>query len=302
MNAVSSIIERAIASRAFPAAAIEVGRGDRVLWNAAFGRLRYGPDAVAATPGTIFDLASLTKVIATATLATRAVDAGLLSLDDRIAGRLPDWRGADRERVTIADLLEHCSGLTAYLPQDERHSFSRDYWLQILTHLMGGRAAEQIVLNQLTTGASDDIRRATNIARRMVCEWGMSERLGPLTFGSKEEYIFLGKEISQHRDYSEKTAIAIDEEVRSLVEGAYNRARQLLTDNVDKLHILALALLEREVLDGEEVEKVLRGEKLEPIVRDRGGDRPSPAAAPVEEPKREKAPPRVHPTESPGLA
>jgi cell division protease FtsH len=136
----------------------------------------------------------------------------------------------------------------------------------------------------------------------MVCEWGMSERLGPLTFGSKEEYIFLGKEISQHRDYSEKTAIAIDEEVRSLVEGAYNRARQLLTDNVDKLHVLAMALLEREVLDGEQVEKVLRGEKLEPIVRDRGNDRPTPAAAPVEEPKREKAPPRVHPTESPGLA
>jgi cell division protease FtsH len=210
--------------------------------------------------------------------------------------------GSDKvHKVTIIP-RGRALGLTAYLPQDERHSFSRDYWLQILTHLMGGRSAEQIVLNQLTTGASDDIRRATNIARRMVCEWGMSERLGPLTFGSKEEYIFLGKEISQQRDYSEKTAIAIDEEVRSLVEGAYNRARQLLTDNVDKLHILALALLEREVLDGEEVEKVLRGEKLEPIVRDRGGDRPTPAAAPVEEPKREKAPPRVHPTESPGLA
>ena len=211
--------------------------------------------------------------------------------------------GSDKvHKVTIIP-RGRALGLTAYLPQDERHSFSRDYWLQILTHLMGGRAAEQIVLNQLTTGASDDIRRATNIARRMVCEWGMSERLGPLTFGSKEEYVFLGREISQHRDYSEKTAIAIDEEVRGLVEGASNRARQLLTDNLDKLHLLALALLEREVLDGEEVEKVLRGEKLEPIRRDGGGDRMTPAAAPpVEEPKREKAPPRVHPTESPGLA
>jgi len=133
MNAVSSIIERAIASRAFPAAAIEVGRGDRVLWNAAFGRLRYAPDAVAATPGTIFDLASLTKVIATATLVMRAVDAGLLSLDDRIAGRLPDWRSADRERVTIADLLEHCAGLTAYLPFFRDHHGRADFERAICT-------------------------------------------------------------------------------------------------------------------------------------------------------------------------
>jgi cell division protease FtsH len=212
--------------------------------------------------------------------------------------------GSDKvHKVTIIP-RGRALGLTAFLPQDERHSFSREYWAQILTHLMGGRAAEQIVLNQLTTGASDDIRRATNIARRMVCEWGMSERLGPLTFGSKEEFVFLGREISQHRDYSETTAIAIDEEVRGLVEGAYVRARQLLTDNVDKLHLLALALLEREVLDGEEVEKVLRGEKLEPLVKDRGDDRDRPAATAVEEePKREKAPsPRIHPSESPGLA
>jgi cell division protease FtsH len=213
--------------------------------------------------------------------------------------------GSDKvHKVTIIP-RGRALGLTAFLPQDERHSFSRDYWAQILTHLMGGRAAEQIVLNQLTTGASDDIRRATNIARRMVCEWGMSERLGPLTFGSKEEYVFLGREISQSRDYSEKTAIAIDEEVRGLVEGASNRARQLLADNVDKLHVLALALLEREVLDGEDIEKLLRGEKLEPLARDRGDDRDRPAAAAVieEEPKREKATAhRVHPTESPGLA
>jgi CubicO group peptidase (beta-lactamase class C family) len=107
---------RAIASRAFPAATIEVGRRDRVLWNAAFGRLTYAPDAAATAPDTIFDLASLTKVIATATLVMRAIDAGTLSLDDRLAARLPAWRGADRESVTIADLLEHASGLTAYLP------------------------------------------------------------------------------------------------------------------------------------------------------------------------------------------
>jgi cell division protease FtsH len=164
------------------------------------------------------------------------------------------------------------------------------------------------VLNQLTTGAADDIRRATNIARRMVCEWGMSERLGPLTFGSKEEFVFLGREISQSRDYSEKTAIMIDEEVRNLVDGASNHARQLLLDNVDKLHLLALALLEREMLDGEEVEKVLRGEKLDPLPRhghSEDGEDQSGAAQKADEGKaaREGAPSRrITPSESPGIA
>lgn len=116
MTSVSSLMDRAITSRAFPAATIEVGRRDRVLWNAAFGCLTYAPDAAATTPETIFDLASLTKVIATSTLVMRAIDGGTLSLDDPIADHLPDWRGSDRELVTIADLLEHASGLTAYLP------------------------------------------------------------------------------------------------------------------------------------------------------------------------------------------
>ena len=215
--------------------------------------------------------------------------------------------GSDKvHKVTIIP-RGRALGLTAYLPQDERHSFSRDYWLQILTHLMGGRAAEQIVLNQLTTGASDDIRRATNIARRMVCEWGMSERLGPLTFGNKEEFVFLGREISQSRDFSEKTAIIIDEEVRGLVEGAYNRARQLLSDNVDKLHLLSAALLEREILNGEEVEKVLRGEKLEPMERRSGDGSAQAAAAATAEggngaAAKATSTPRISPTESPGLA
>jgi len=213
--------------------------------------------------------------------------------------------GSDKvHKVTIIP-RGRALGLTAYLPQDEKHSFSREYWVRILTHLMGGRAAEQIVLNQITTGAQDDIRRATNVARRMVCEWGMSERLGPLTFGSKEEFVFLGREISQHRDYSEQTAIMIDEEVRGLVERAYNHARQLLLDNTDKLHALALALLEREVLDGEQIDRVLRGEKLEPI-RDRlPGDGQDKAEAPGRgdsEARGEKPAPRVAPTESPGVA
>ncbi len=218
--------------------------------------------------------------------------------------------GSDKvHKVTIIP-RGRALGLTAYLPQDERHSFSREYWLQMLTHLMGGRAAEQIIMNQLTTGAQDDIRRSTNIARRMVCEWGMSERLGPLTFGSKEEFVFLGREISQHRDYSEQTAIMIDEEVRSLVEGAYNRARQLLVDNVDKLHALAMALLEREVLDSEDIERVLRGEKLEPLPRvqgspdgpDKAEEAPEPAGRGSGEARDEAAAPGVARTESPGLA
>jgi cell division protease FtsH len=214
--------------------------------------------------------------------------------------------GSDRvHKVTIIP-RGRALGLTAYLPQDEKHSFSREHWERLLTHLMGGRAAEQIVFNQLTTGAQDDIRRATNIARRMVCEWGMSERLGPLTFGSKEEFVFLGREISQHRDYSEQTAILIDEEVRGLVEGAYNRSRQLLLDNTDKLHALALTLLEREVLDGEEIETVLRGGKLEPQ-RGRAGDgdgaaKADAAAGAGESTKEAPAAPRIAPSESPGMA
>jgi cell division protease FtsH len=181
----------------------------------------------------------------------------------------------------------------------------------MLTHLMGGRASEQIVLNQLTTGAQDDIRRATNIARRMVCEWGMSEKLGPLSFGHKEEFVFLGREISQHKDYSEKTAILIDEEIRGLVDGAYAHARRLLAENVDKLHILSQALLEREILDGDEVGKLLRGEKLEPLAtKGRGATdgaaKGGPAAEteePANGPAREEAPaPRITPSESPGVA
>jgi cell division protease FtsH len=212
--------------------------------------------------------------------------------------------GSDRvHKVTIIP-RGRALGLTAYLPEEERHSFSREYWLRMLTHLMGGRAAEQLILNHFTTGASDDIRRATMIARRMVCEWGMSERLGPLTFGSREEYVFLGKEISQSRDYSEKTAIMIDEEVRNLVEGAYNKARQLLSDNTDKLHVIAVALLEREVLDGDQLERLLRGEKLEPISR-RGSSGDGPAPVPTieeEKPRPARSPAPLRPSESPGPA
>jgi CubicO group peptidase (beta-lactamase class C family) len=130
---VARVIERAIAARAFPAATIEVGRRESVLWRGAFGTLTYAPDAPATTDDTVFDLASLTKVIATATMAMRAVDAGRLSLDDRIATFLADWRGADRESVTIADLLEHASGLTAYLPFFRDHHGRAEFERAICT-------------------------------------------------------------------------------------------------------------------------------------------------------------------------
>jgi cell division protease FtsH len=156
-------------------------------------------------------------------------------------------------------------GVTHYLPIDEKHTYSKKYLETKLLHILGGRVAEKLVFNELTTGAGNDIERATELARKMVCEWGMSERLGPLTFGKKEGQIFLGREIATHRDYSEDTAQEIDKEVRRIVEEAEEETTKLLSANLDKLHLLANALLEKEILDGEEIDKILRGEKLEPL-------------------------------------
>ena len=156
-------------------------------------------------------------------------------------------------------------GLTHYLPVDEKHTYSKEYLDTKLVHLLGGRVAEKLVFGQLSTGAGNDIERATQLARKMVCEWGMSERLGPLTFGKKEEQIFLGREISQHRDYSEETAQEIDQEVKTIVENAEKKAEKLLKDNTDKLHSLAKVLLEREILDGEQIDKIIQGEPLEEL-------------------------------------
>jgi cell division protease FtsH len=130
--------------------------------------------------------------------------------------------------------------------------------------MMGGRIAEEIYLNQMTTGASNDIERATEMARKMVCEWGMSE-LGPLSFGKKEEQIFLGREISQHRDYSEETAIRIDEEVKRIISTGYSRARAIIEQNSNAMVRVAEALLEREVLDGGEVKTLIDGGNLPPM-------------------------------------
>ena len=172
-------------------------------------------------------------------------------------------------------------GLTSYIPQEERHARSREDLIRIVCMMMGGRAAEQLIFNHLTTGASNDLERATGLARRMVCELGMSENLGPLTFGKKEEMVFLGREIASHKDYSEQTAVAIDQEVRSIAEKSYQQAFQLLKDNQDKLHLLAQTLLEREVLDGEEMDRLLKGGKLAPLRP--AGEPESPKAAPVPE-------------------
>jgi len=147
-------------------------------------------------------------------------------------------------------------GLTQQLPVDERHTHSKTYLLNSICILMGGRVAEELEFNELTTGAGNDIERATQLARKMVCEWGMSD-MGPLTFGKKEEQIFLGREISQHRDYSENTAIRIDDEVRKLVNDSYTKVKELLSENLTVLRSLAKLLLERETIVLEDIKKIL---------------------------------------------
>ena len=148
-------------------------------------------------------------------------------------------------------------GLTQQLPIDEKHTYPKEYLLNNIAILMGGRAAEEIVLNIQTTGAGNDIERASDLARKMVCDYGMSEGLGPLTFGKKDEQIFLGREISQHRDYSELTAQKIDEEVIGIVTGAYDKASRIIKDNLDILERMATELLEKETLDSNDIDKIM---------------------------------------------
>ena len=172
-------------------------------------------------------------------------------------------------------------GITQQLPLDEKHTYPKDYLMNNIAVMMGGRVAEELVLHIQTTGAGNDIERSTELARKMVCEWGMSEKLGPLSFGKKEEQIFLGREFAQHRDYSEDTALLIDEEIKRIVNENYARAKGILTTHMDRLHALANALLEREVLDGPDLELLIKGE---PLIARKGGasgvkKEPSPAAA-----------------------
>jgi cell division protease FtsH len=161
-------------------------------------------------------------------------------------------------------------GVTQQLPIDERHTYSKDYLKDNITILMGGRVAEELVRGELTTGAGNDIERSTYIARKMVCEWGMSEKLGPVTFGQKQEAIFLGREFGRHQDYSESTARDIDNEVKVIVLFCYDRAKQLLKTNIHVLHKVANTLLEKEVVDGAEIKRI-----IEDLVVPPGGEPPT---------------------------
>jgi cell division protease FtsH len=150
-------------------------------------------------------------------------------------------------------------GMTMQLPIEDKHSYSRESLLNRIAVLMGGRAAEEIIFNTMTTGAGNDIERATEIARKMVCEWGMSAKLGPVSFGKKDEQIFLGREMATHKNYSEATAVEIDEEIRRIVDENYGRVIQLLNANVDILHRISVELIEKESLSGEEVDRIIAG-------------------------------------------
>jgi cell division protease FtsH len=157
-------------------------------------------------------------------------------------------------------------GLTQQLPMVEKHLYPREFLANDLAIYMGGRVAEEMVLGHMTTGAGNDIERATDLARKMVCEFGMSEKMGPLTFGKRNEQIFLGREFAQHKDYSEQTAVEIDAEVRRIVMENYTRARTLLQENLAALNAMAAALLEKESLDGPEIDRI--------IAEHRGGTEP----------------------------
>ncbi|HSV91178.1 MAG TPA: ATP-dependent zinc metalloprotease FtsH [Nitrospiraceae bacterium] len=148
-------------------------------------------------------------------------------------------------------------GVTMQLPIDDRHGYSKAYLINQLAILMGGRVAEELVLKEMTTGAGNDLERATDLARKMVCEWGMSEKMGPLTFGKQNEQVFLGREMGSQRDFSDQIAMEIDQEVRRLVTENYERAKRLLTENMASLKRLAEALLEKEVLDGADIDQIL---------------------------------------------
>ena len=148
-------------------------------------------------------------------------------------------------------------GLTQQLPIDEKHTYNRQFLLSNITILLGGRAAEKLVMHEFTTGAGNDIERATNLARKMVCEWGMSDRMGPLSYGKKEEQIFLGREIATHKDYSEDTAVKIDEEVTGIVTDSYEKALEILSEHMEILHRIAAELLEKEVLNMPELDALI---------------------------------------------
>jgi len=155
-------------------------------------------------------------------------------------------------------------GITQQLPKEDRYLVSRSQALTNITVLVAGRASEELVFKELSSGAGSDLERATDLARKMVCDWGMSEKLGPLTFGKKEEEVFLGKELGMQKNYSEETAVEIDAEIRRLVSESYVKAKELLAENINILHAIAQGLLERETLEKEDIDRLIRGEPLAP--------------------------------------
>jgi len=191
-------------------------------------------------------------------------------------------------KVTIIS-RGRAGGLTSYLTDDDKYYYqSREYCLDIITRAMGGRVAEELVIGRIGSGAYGDIKSSTSIARKMVTQWGMSDKLGPIAFGNRDEQIFLGREISTRQDYSEKTAQDIDAEVSRIINECHDRAKGILTEHIEELHAVAAALLERETLDAEEVKILLSGGDLPPIVKERGSGRKKSAGGPERAPE-EKA-------------
>jgi cell division protease FtsH len=245
------------------------------------------------TPG--FSGADLENLVNEAALAAARIDKAVVNMDDFDKAKDKVLMGAERRSLVLSEeekrntafheaghamvarMLPHADpvykvsiiprgwalGVMQQLPLDERHTYSREYLMDRIAVSLGGRAAEELFLGHLTTGAGNDIEKATEIARRMVCKWGMSERLGPLTFGKEDEQVFLGKEISHQKDYSEKTAVEIDEEVRAIISVNLKRAKDVLTENRENVERVTAALLSKEVLGIEEIDRIMAGEAVE---------------------------------------
>lgn len=192
-------------------------------------------------------------------------------------------------------------GSTQRLPKEDKHNVSKTHAMNDIAVLMGGRVAEELVFGDKTTGAGNDIEQATELARKMVREWGMSDKLGPLSFGKKEEQIFLGRDITQRQDYSEATAQEIDAEVKNIVVGNYDRTTRMLKKNIDNLNLIADALLEREVLSGKELKILLEGGKLEELPKPPPKEAEAPDKAEAEEKEKEKTDSTTQPISTPKI-
>jgi cell division protease FtsH len=254
-----------------------------------------------ATPG--FSGADLANLVNEAALAAARINKKVVFMDDFEGSKDKVLMGSERRSLIISEtekrltayheaghalvayFMPHADplhkvtiiprgmalGVTQQLPIDDRHNYTREYLESTLSVMMGGRVSEKMFMNVLTTGAGDDLNKATDMVRKMVCDWGMSDRLGPLTFGRKDQEIFLGRDIVQHKDYSEETAELIDEELKKFAREAYERAEHVISSNREALERVALALLEYEVLDGEEVATLVKGASVESL---RAGRRP----------------------------